>query len=373
MHELASDQIGKARTLFRPPADQPFCTAVLAGLHSGRVLVDDADHPQTALVTRHDGWCFLAGDPGNDAFNRALNRAIWDKEVIDPNASMLLFTCHPQDWQGNLAVVFAPRQPIEARRRRYVCRQMRYDGRSDLPTGLTIQRMDGSLLRRPHLRIPDEVVQTIRRWRSRAALGTRDFGFVAIQEIAQGRSEVVSWATVDAVAEGVGDAGLFTEPRYRRRGLATLTTAAAIAHGLAHGLLELNWTCAEDNTGSIRTAEKLGFERLADYSIYYFVFDEAQHLAHLAYQLLESQRYREAIDLIQRTLALTDDPPYWLYHDAARAWAALDEPGRALEALSQAVDGGWSDVEGTRTCGEFEALRGSPEWQAVLERMVQAG
>jgi RimJ/RimL family protein N-acetyltransferase len=346
---------------------------VLAGIHPGRILVDDASQPRTALVTRDDGWCFLAGDPGNDGFNRAVNRAIRDREIVSPKASTLLFTCHPEEWEGKLGDVFAPRQPIAARRRRYACGEMRYDGRSELPAGLTIQPMDESLLKRPDLRVPDEVVQTIRRWRSIADPGIADFGFVAIQETARGTSEVASWATIDAVVEGVGDAGLFTEARHRRRGLATLTAAAALEHGLAHGLSEVNWTCAEDNAGSIRTAEKLGFERLPDYMMYYFVFDEAQHLAHLAYQLLESGRAREAIDALEQSLALTDDPPYWLYHDAARAWAALAEPAEALKALNQAVDRGWCDADGTRACQEFKPLHRLPEWEAVLERMTQRG
>ena len=373
MHELTPDRYGQIRALFQAPADQPFCTAVLAGLHPGRVFVDEASRPRTALVTRDDPWCFLAGDPDRNAFNRALNRAIWDRGGVVPDTSMLLFTCHPPDWQGNLATVFAPRPPIEACRRRYVCREMRYNWRSELPAGLTLQPMDGSLLRRPDLCTPDEVVQTIRRWRSLATSEPRDFGFVAIQERSGGTAEVVSWATVDAVVEGVGDAGLFTQERYRRRGLATLTSAAALEYGLAQDLAEINWTCAEDNTGSIRTAEKLGLERLPDYPLYYFVFDEAQHLAHLAYQLLESGRYGEAIERIEQALALTDDPPYWLYHDAARAWAALSEPVRALEALNQAIDCGWSDVDGTRACQEFEPLHQAPGWAAVLRRMKPTG
>lgn len=373
MHELTPDRYGQIRALFQAPADQPFCTAVLAGLHPGRVFVDDADQPRTALVTRDDAWCFLAGDPGNDVFNRALNRSIWDHKIVAPNASMLLFTCHPPDWQGNLATVFDPREPIEAHRRRYVCHQMSHEWRSEMPAGLTLQRMDGSLLRRPDLRIPDEVVQTIRRWRSLAASQLQDFGFVATQEMPGGRAEVVSWATVDAVVEAVGDAGLFTEARYRRRGLATLTTAAAVEHGLAQGLSAVNWTCAEDNAGSIRIAEKLGFERQPDYVMYYLVFDEAEHLAHLAYQLLASGQYGEAIERIEQTLALTGDPPYWLYHDAARAWAALDKPAPALEALNQAVNRGWSDAESTRACQEFEPLQHLPEWEAVLQRMDQGG
>jgi RimJ/RimL family protein N-acetyltransferase len=374
MQKLTSDQYQKVRNLFQPPADQPFCTAVLADIHPGRIFVDDVTQPQTALVARDDAWCFLGGDPGNHAFNRALNQALWNREVVTTNASMLLFTCHPQNWLGNLRAVFAPREPIPARRRRYVGHRITYDWQSKLPEGVRVQPMDESLLRHPDLRVPDEVAQTIRKWRSLTSSGGQDFGFVAIHEGAiQKRSEIASWATVDAVAESVGDAGIFTVARYRGRGLATLTTAATIEHALARGLSAVNWTCAESNTGSIRIAEKLGFERHSDYLLYYLVFDEAQHVTHLAYHLLEGQCYREAVGLLEPVLTLADDQPFWLYHDAARAWAALAEPDRALDALNQAVDRGWRDRDGTRACKEFEPLHRMPEWDTVLERMSQAG
>lgn len=287
---------------------------------------------------------------------------------------MLLFTCHPQDWHGQLSVVFAPRQPIPARRRRYMCRELTYDWQADLPQGVSVQPMEESLLRQPGLQLPDEVAHTIRKWRSLPRSEVQDFGFVSIQEhVTSQMSEVVSWATVDAIVERVGDAGLYTAARHRRRGLATITTAAAIEHGLAHGLAAVNWTCAEDNIGSIRIAEKLGLERRPDYWLHYFAFDEAQHATHLAYHHLESGNYRDTIDLIEQALTLTNGHPFWLYHDAARAWAALGEPEKALEALRLAVAGGWTDVEVTRARKEFEPLHGLPEWAALLQRVQPPG
>jgi len=37
----------------------------------------------------------------------------------------------------------------------------------------------------------------------------------------------------------------------------------------------VGWQCADDNLGSIRTAEKVGFERKRDYTMYYVFLDEA--------------------------------------------------------------------------------------------------
>jgi RimJ/RimL family protein N-acetyltransferase len=357
IYELKESEFEETRPLFRPLAEQPFCTAVLAGIHPGRVFVDDPDQPRTACVTREDSWCFLAGDPGNDDFNRALNQAIYSREVIGEEVPALLFTCHPEGWHGPLATILHPRQPIPMPRRHYVGYEVKYDWRAALQEGFVVHPMDETLLTHPGLTVPDEVKETIEKWRSPASTRFSDFGFVTIHSDATTQeAEVVSWATVDAIVAGIGDAGLFTVARYRRRGLATITTAAAVEYGLSQGVSAVNWTCAESNVGSIRIAEKLGFQRRPDYTMYYFVFDE---------------RYQESVDLYEQVFALTGNPPAWAYHDAAQAWAALGNQSKALEYLRAAADRGWTDVHGTQECKEFETLHSSPEWAAVLERMQQ--
>lgn len=52
--------------------------------------------------------------------------------------------------------------------------------------------------------------------------------------------------------------GIETDPAYRRRGLARLVTAAMITDVLATGRTPV-WSCREENVGSLRLAESLGF------------------------------------------------------------------------------------------------------------------
>jgi RimJ/RimL family protein N-acetyltransferase len=223
--------------------------------------------------------------------------------------------------------------------------------------------MEPGLLAEPKLEVPDEVRGTLEKWQSMAGPHLQDFGFVALDG-----PKVVAWATVDAIVDGVGDAGLVTLPAYRQRGLATAVSGAAVAHGLSQGLSAIHWTCAEHNAGSIRIAEKLGFERQADYGLYYFVFDEGQHLAARAYAFLESSEYEQAAEVYEQLLALADEYPAWVYHDAARTWAALGDRERAFALLNKALDGGLVEIEGVL---EFETLHAAPQWADVLRRAQQ--
>ena len=83
IYELDTTDYAKVHPLFAALNYQPFCTAALAGLFPGRVVVDDPDHPQAAFVSTEGVWCFLAGKPDDDGFNRALNRALFDREIIN--------------------------------------------------------------------------------------------------------------------------------------------------------------------------------------------------------------------------------------------------------------------------------------------------
>jgi len=106
---------------------------VLQGKYPGRVFVDDPAHPQTAFMITRDSWCFMAGDADHDAFNRALNEALLYKKIVGEDVPMLLLHCHPEDWNGQLAVVFAPRPPIVFPRRRYVGRELSTTGAPTCP------------------------------------------------------------------------------------------------------------------------------------------------------------------------------------------------------------------------------------------------
>lgn len=378
VYKFDKTSYGSLRPLFEPLSYHPMWTAVLEGFYPGEVYVDDLDSPETAflstfITSQDEGvWGYLVGNPDNEVFNDALNQAIFNREIIDPNAPVLLLTCYPEDWHGRLGELFAPRQPAPMPRRHYICRELDYDWRTDLPEGFSVHPLNSALLDRPGLTIPEEVRKTAEKWVSYDGIGLRDFGFVVVHDGSPvGEAQVVSWATVDFITQEGGDAGVFTLDGYRRRGLALIATVAAVEHGLSQGLSFVNWTCAEDNIGSIRTAEKLGFERLGDYQTYLLIFNEAQSIAQLAYQTLLEGNYQQVVELYDRFFELQAEPPVWAYLDVARAWAGLGDEAKAFEYLEAAVGRGWSNVGELKAYEEFERLRDSLEWADLVERMRQ--
>jgi RimJ/RimL family protein N-acetyltransferase len=250
------------------------------------------------------------------------------------------------------------------RRRHYECHEFASDWRSDVPEGYEIRRLDETLLTHRTLKIPDEIRKIIEKWRSISDPRLKDFGFVCIHG-----ERIVSWATMDFISGGVAEAGIFTLEAYRRRGLATIVTAAAVKHGLSHDLSKINWTCTESNIASIRTAEKLGFVRKRDYMMHYMIFDEVEHLGNLAYSYLLSEHYQEAVDIFEENLATKDGLPLWAYFDAARGWAGLGNQEKMFAYLNTLVERGWSEVESLEGCREFDPWRETHAWISLMERI----
>jgi RimJ/RimL family protein N-acetyltransferase len=183
-----------------------------------------------------------------------------------------------------VAAVCDPREPVKELRLVYLCRTPAYAWRPRIPEGIEVRPIDASLLERPELALPDDVRALIQaRTAASGPLGA-GFGYLALCG-----DEVASYAMVDCIAGEAGDLFLFTAEPYRRQGLAALTAAATVEHGLGHGLARITWDCAAQNVASARTAERVGCRLEHEYPLYYFLFEEQSHLLNLAANHLEAE------------------------------------------------------------------------------------
>jgi RimJ/RimL family protein N-acetyltransferase len=379
LHKLSEENYPGVHRLFTAlTASQPMCTAVLEGAYPGAVYVDDPARPRSGYLQTFLGgeqepqWGFLAGDPANATFNHDLNRALFGREVIHPDSPLVFCTCDSPDWFPALETVFAPSPPVASPRRHYLAREFHQDWRAAIPDGFVVEPLGPDLLQRPGLSVPDEVRQTLAKWARLAGPRFADFGFVAI-DAASRAAQVAAWATVDFVAGGMGDLGMFTLDGYRKRGLAYITTAAAIEHGLANGLRQVCWTCMEDNPGSIRTAEHLGLERVEDYTMYVLAFDPLEAQSMLAYAALEAGRTDEALTMLEGIIASGQEFPNYVLFDAARARAILGEKEAALAHLQVMADRGSKNTALYEETPEFESLHVLPGWQTLIRKVQENG
>lgn len=258
--------------------------AVLEGRNPGRVWVDDPAAPQTSFMVSPEG-CYLAGKPDHLAFNRALNQALLSGEILGAIPVLVLILAS-EAWVSALDTICASLSPIPIARRHYVYPALRPGDTSGgrrrgdaqgealaLPEGFAVQRIDEAFLSRPGLKIPEHITGWIaNNWGSTADYLRDGFGFATVY-----RDEIVSWSLADCICQAGCEIGIQTEPEYRQRGLAAITAGAAVGYALSKGLPLVGWQCSEDNLGSWKTAEKVGFELERRYTLYYTVLRETAH------------------------------------------------------------------------------------------------
>ncbi len=263
LYELPKSDYALVRPLFDGHRDHLVCISSFSDPDS-RIFVDDLNAPSSALMVTWECWGFLAGNPHNQDFNRDLNIALWKRQAVGQDVWGLLLTAHPESWHAVLPDIVTPSHLVPFPRRHFTTDHIQFEWRGIVPSDYEIVPLDSALLSRyPGIEIPDET----RKLLDVEIPREQGFGFVAIHQ-----GTVAAHAMIDVIVGDEGEIGLYTHDNHRRRGLATITSAAAIEHGFELGLSLVRWDCNTDNAGSMRTAQKLGFQPAFDYMMHYFDF-----------------------------------------------------------------------------------------------------
>ena len=97
------------------------------------------------------------------------------------------------------------------------------------------------------------------------------------------------------------------------------------------------YDCGKDNTGSVRTAEKLGLDFDSEHTMYLFDMDPAWNYTSLASNALDKGEYEEAKDWSQCGIGEGGAVPPLCYFVMACAHAGLDESEAAFQWLDTAI------------------------------------
>jgi RimJ/RimL family protein N-acetyltransferase len=381
IRELEKRDYQKVRHLFKELGWNLITTAVTEGSSPGRVYVDRVEDPRTAFMCTVEGY-YLAGYENNDEFNTSLNKLIVERifagETVRKNETDVAIGFHPDSWKEKMPIIFQGRIPLTTARRHYVCTELKADRCIDhVPKGFQVQRLDEKLLRTPQLEIPEHVTSWMKtNWGSISDYIKNGFGFCTLHD-----KKIVSWSIADCVSGNACEIGIHTREDYRRRGLATLTAAAAVDYSLSSGFRQVGWHCEEYNLGSIGVAEKVGFKLERKYIQYYACANEAHHLGETAQSHFRAKRYKEAIESYEKFFATPpEELPKWFrqilpqelgthYFRVAYAHAAIGEDEGALKYLEKAVDNGWLYMDFLMSCKEFERMHETAAWNSILEKI----
>jgi len=371
IYELPREAYGRVRPLFQRMDEHLAVSAILNGAIATNIWVDDLACPRITL-TRSKSRFYLTGVNDNAAFNAALGALF--RETIYPQAlasgdAMYVLHYAPECWEQTLSEALSDKQPMVGRYQVYSLDLAQHaappgDWRTLLPDGIVLRQVDRELLAEEGLAHLDDLREEM--CSERASVDdflAQSFGVCLVHQDA-----IIGWCLSEYNTDDRCEIGIATDEAYRRRGLATAMTWAFIEQALAWGIRRIGWDCWANNVASSATARKAGFAKVADHSVLFAYYDEAENLAVHGDIALGEGQYAEALHWLEQSLA-TGRAKGWAYWRAGCAAARLSQPEMALDYLNQAVDRGFAWLAGIRDSEHLASLHGAPEWDALLTRL----
>lgn len=243
---------------------------VLAGILPGRVYVDTPANPGTAiLIPANQHRIYVSGEPSPSLLADVIH--LFFKESGEESYEFVLHydTAHP--WQPTIEQVLQGQETTFLWRHYYRLTEPPTPVVEPLPKNITISHIDEAKVADTTFANRELLIEEIHSESpSLEYFFRQNFGFCA-----QDAHQLVGWCLAEYRYQSRYELGIETIEAYRRQWIATHLATAVIRQAFAQGATEIGWHCWADNTPSIATALKLGFEKVLDYPAYYGEYRQA--------------------------------------------------------------------------------------------------
>ena len=216
--------------------DHVYPCSIAEGIQSGEIYTDGS----AVLFHHYCGFAYLSGKP-DAAFLREITERFFG-DAPQPRRFVLI-TDQPE------VIAYYTANPA-------ICAEKRFYFRADkapeiaVPDGFALSEITAEHLSRLQGRIIPAFS-----WENAAQFLQHGFGTCVLQDDA-----IAACAFSSAVTSEFVDIGIETQEAFRRKGLAVCAAAAVMQAIIRQGKTPV-WACHAANTGSVKTAQKLGFRQ----------------------------------------------------------------------------------------------------------------
>jgi len=258
--EIALDRIGAYVDYFNGPHIELVVRSATAGNSAARLWTIDQPCGRAVALLWDQGnnVLYLAGELIAESTRSGLTDLIHTcirPHAIEQGLAYFKTRALTSSLESVLAGLF---QDIALRELPSLFYSIERAGAAPEAAGISVLPIDRALLSNTALADVEHVRAEIQwMWPSAERFYEHGFGWAALVE-----RQVVCWCTAEYVSAERCGIGITTVPEFERRGIATATAGQFVHEAFRRGLTPY-WECRSDNPGSIRVAEKLGFQLLA--------------------------------------------------------------------------------------------------------------
>jgi RimJ/RimL family protein N-acetyltransferase len=236
--------------------DTVYAYSIVENRQYGRIFVDNVESPNTVLLWHYCGFAYIIGE-FNDDFNWNICRLL-SGEFEDKQRHFIL---HVNDKKWNETIVDITKNKCNIKKdERYLFRFKKelYENKDfRVSNSYIMSEIDEKILSKL-----DGMIIPSFSWHTSEAFLKGGKGFCLIDN-----NDISCSAFSSGIGNGQIDIGVETHEEYRGKGLGTMIAAEMVKYALRNGF-EPTWGCNVKNLASAAIAGKLGFERIAPYSIY---------------------------------------------------------------------------------------------------------
>ena len=351
--KLSEEQYENVRGLFKEFEQQLAINAVIDTTLDGKIYVDNIVSPTSAYINTPEGQ-MIAGNSENDEFNCELRKLI-------PFNAYLQFM--DKTWEEKLPDIWANKYIWKESRTYMTIHPSEFElcnWSELLEEGYTIEKVDKNFLRRP-LKNMESVLTRVEEWGSIEKFENLAYGFCIVW-----KDSIVSRCICDNIHLDRTECGIWTDRYHRGKGLARIIVSVAVEHCFNISFKEVGWHCLSNNTGSIKTAKKVGFKEKMIYSSYGIGLPgESQGDLTKDEWLVYAKRYDEIV----KDQAHPVKGVSYIYAAAAYSLAGLDN--EALLYLYKMKDSGWrNDYSFVIDDWPFWGLHGTEQWDTFVKSIT---
>ncbi|NHJ49695.1 MAG: GNAT family N-acetyltransferase [Asgard group archaeon] len=373
MIELQLEEFDKVRELFSEVEFNLNCMVVINGINPGRIWVDSKEKPTCGFLVDNTWSFFLVGNPNNSEFNASVGKILREeifpisKDQEEVTYGDWVFYFEHQDWFEKIIDDFGIKDPIPLKRYYYLFEKLFIpDWREKIPKGFEMRKIDESLLKQEKLVNLDNAKGWINaNYGSEEKFLELGSGFCLVEN----NEVIASWCVSDWCVGNRIEIGIVTARDYRRKGLATLCTAAHVEYYHKKGY-QIGWHCNQDNEGSWRTAEKVGFVRNKSYLAANGLYKEKDHLSLNAwYRGVYLEQTEIGIQYIKRALEMGPERQHYFVY--AQLLIKLKKFTEAIDVLMKITKMDHPNPAYYKNYLEtneiFQEMRKMQEWKALMK------
>lgn len=260
-------------TFFKPLEFTIAVEALIKGTSEGALWLDDSEHPSIGLFWDFADGVYLVSNEYSESLRETIQNLFQDEIIPEAEkrseSPVFVIYTSPDQWNTSIVSFFSSQWNITPETACFYERpRSHFDpmkSSESLAAPFIGQSMDSKLFSSSDLKyVPDLQEEVESDWGSLEKFLTAGYGYCVIDEDA---NSLASWAVIGNIARSCAELGIDTMEEYSRKGLATYVASQMISLSYRKHLTP-HWYCFQNNTASVKLAEKVGFQKIRDFLVF---------------------------------------------------------------------------------------------------------